>query len=68
MQDIRNPLVWLTGILALAAFWFLARGYFTPEARVRRRLHKSNRPLISRKRGPSVRLAVDVDKPKREKD
>jgi hypothetical protein len=67
MLDIRHPMVWLIGIIAVAALWLLARGYFNPEARSRRRRDKSNRPVISRKRGPTVRLAVDVDKPKREK-
>ena len=67
MLDIRNPVVWLTGMIVVAAFWLLARGYFKPEARARRRRDKSNRPVISRRRGPSVQLAVDVDKPKREK-
>ena len=67
MFDIKNPVVWLIGILALVPLWLLTRGYFKPEARARRRRDKSNRPVISRRRGPSVRLAVDVDKPKREK-
>jgi hypothetical protein len=67
MVGIGHPLVWLIGIIALAVLWALARGRFTPEARARRRREKSNRPLISRKRGPTVRLAVKVDKPEREK-
>jgi hypothetical protein len=67
MFDIRNPVFWLIGMIAVAALWLLTRSYFNPEARARRRRDKSNRPVISRKRGPSVRLAVDVDKPKREK-
>jgi hypothetical protein len=65
MLDIKNPLVWLIGIVALAVLWVLLRGRFDPEARARRRRDRSNRPVISRKRGPSVRLAVDVDKPNR---
>jgi hypothetical protein len=67
MQDIRHQMVWLIVIIAAAALWVLARGYFNPEVRARRRRDKSNRPVISRKRGPTVQLAVDVDKPKREK-
>jgi hypothetical protein len=43
------------------------RGHFTAEARGRRRRDKSHRPVISRKQGPTVRLAVDVDKPKRDR-
>jgi hypothetical protein len=66
MLDIRNPMVWLLGASTIAALGLLARGYFGTEARARRRREKSNRPLISRKRGPTVRLAVKTDKPKRD--
>ena len=66
MLDARNPVVWLIGIIAFIVAFFFLRGHFTPEARVRRRLDKSHRPVISRKHGPTVRLAVDVDKPKRD--
>ena len=65
MLDARNPVVWLIGIIALAFAFFLLRGHFTAEARARRRREKSNRPVVSRKQGPTVRLAVDVSKPKR---
>ena len=66
MFDVSHPMVWFIGIGAFAALWFLARGHFSTEARARRRRDKSNRPLISRKRGPTVRLAAKVDKPKRD--
>ena len=59
--------MWLIGIITLAIVLFLWRGHFTLEARARRRREKSNRPLVSRKQGPTVRLAVDVDKPKRDR-
>jgi hypothetical protein len=64
MLDLRNPVVCLIGILALALVLFLLRRHFTAEARERRRRAKSHRPVVSRKQGPTVRLAVDVDKPK----
>ena len=67
MLDIRNSMVWLIGASALAALALLARGYFSTEARARRRRDKSNRPIISRKRGPTVRLAAKVNKPKRDR-
>ena len=67
MLDPQNPVVWLIGIIALAIVVFLLRGHFTFEARARRRREKSNRPVVSRKQGPTVRLAVDVDKPKRDR-
>jgi fumarate reductase subunit C len=67
MLDIRNPIVWLIGVLALGVVLFLARGHFSAEARARRRREKSHRRLISRKQGPTVRLAVKVEKPRRER-
>ena len=44
MLDIRHPMVWLIGVIALAALGLLARGHFNAEARARRRRDKSNRP------------------------
>ena len=67
MFDTGNPILWLSGIIALAVAFFLLRGHFTAEARARRRRERSNRPLVSRKQGPTVRLAVDVDKPKHDR-
>ncbi len=67
MLDARNPVVWLIGIIAFAAVFFLLRGRFSPAARERRRRQKSHQPVVSRKQGPTVRLAVDVDKPKRDR-
>ena len=64
MLDIRNPILWLIGVLAVAVVFFLARGHFSAEARARRRRDKSHRPVTSRKHGPTIKLAVDVDKPK----
>ncbi|MGO8931696.1 MAG: hypothetical protein ACLQU3_32985 [Limisphaerales bacterium] len=67
MLDARNPMVWLIGLLAFAVAFFLLRGYFSTEARARRRRERSHRPVVSRKQGPTVRLAVDVDKPRRDR-
>ena len=67
MLDARNPVLWLIGIIAFIVAFFFLRAHFTAEARARRRLEKSHRPVISRKQGPTVRLAVDVDKPKRDR-
>lgn len=66
MFDTGNPVLWLVGIIVLAAVFFLARGLFSAEERERRRRERSRRPVISRKKGPAVRLAVDVAKPKRD--
>jgi len=43
---------------------FLLRGHFSAETRERRRRGKSHRPVISRKQGPTVKLAVNAGKPK----
>ena len=67
MLDARNPVVWLIGIVAFAVAFFLLRGHFTAEARERRRRERSHRRVVSRKQGPAVRLAVDVDEPERDR-
>jgi hypothetical protein len=67
MLNAGNPVVWLIGMIAFAVAFFFLRDHFTAEARARRRLEKSHRPVISRKKGPTVRLAVDVNKPKRDR-
>jgi hypothetical protein len=64
MLDIRNPGFWLIGIVVLAVALLVARGHFSAEARARRRRERSHRPVISRKRGPTVKLAVKAGKPK----
>jgi len=65
MFTIENPILWIIGVPALGVLLFLLRGHFSAETRERRRRGKSHRPVVSRKRGPTVKLAVDVDKPKR---
>ena len=62
MLDIRNPLLWLIALAALAAMLSWLRGHFNAEARTERRREKSHRPVISRKQGPTVKLAVNVEK------
>jgi len=64
MLDLGNPIVWLLGVIALALGLFCVRGHFSAEARARRRRERSNRPAISRKKGPTVKLAANVGKPK----
>ena len=61
MLDIRSSLIWLLGILALGLLVFLTRTRFGAEARERRRREKSHRPVVSRKPGPTVKLAVKVN-------
>jgi len=62
--DIKNPIPWLVGAIALGIVFFVLRGYFGAEARERRRRERSHRRVTSRKQGPAVKLAVNVDKPK----
>jgi hypothetical protein len=51
----------------LGVLLFLLHGHFSAETRERRRRGKSHRPVISRKQGPTVRLAVNKGKPKRDR-
>jgi hypothetical protein len=64
MLDSRNSMVWLIGVLTLGIIFFLLRGRFNAETRARRRREKSNRPVISRKKDPTVKLAVNAGKPR----
>jgi len=59
-----SPMQWVIGVIALAVVLFLLRGHFSAEARARRRREKSHRPVVSRKQGPTVKLAVNAGKPK----
>ena len=68
MFNTGNAFLWVMGIVTLGVGLFSLRGHFTAEARARRRREKSHRPLISRKKGPTVRLAVNVDKPKSDRE
>lgn len=67
MFHVGNPILWLIGVIALGIIFFLLRGHFSAEARARRRRERSNRPVISRKQGPSVKLAVNAGKPERDR-
>jgi hypothetical protein len=68
MLGIPNPVPWLLGIIALGVILFWMRRHFSPEARERRRRDKSHRPVLSRKQGPTVRLAVKVGQPERDRE
>jgi hypothetical protein len=59
-----NLAFWAAGLLAAAvAVWVLTR-YFSPEARERRRRERSHGKVVSRRRGPRVKLAVKTKKSK----
>ena len=59
-----NSAVWLIGIGAVAAILLLLRNFFGPEARERRRRRKNYGRVVSKERGPMIKLAVKTDKPK----
>lgn len=65
MFGIANSFLWLLGGVVLGAALLGLRNYFSADAREARRRARSHGPVVSRKRGPSVRLAVAVDQPKR---
>ena len=65
MFGIADALLSLLALVVLAFAVFGLRHYFSANAREARRRARSHGPVVSRKRGPSVRLAVEVDKPKR---
>jgi hypothetical protein len=65
MFGIVNSVPWLLGIVVLGAGCLGLRHYFSMNAREARRRARSHGPVVSRKRGPSVRLAVEVAKPER---
>ena len=67
MFTIENSILLLIGVPALGVLLFLLRGHFSAETRERRRRGKSHRPVVSRKQGPTVKLAVDVGKPERDR-
>ena len=67
MVDIANAVPWILGLVVLVAAIFGLRRHFSTEAKEARRRARSHGPVISRKRGPSVRLAVKVHDPKRKR-
>jgi hypothetical protein len=67
MFDPGNPVLWIVGIIVIAAIFLSARKHFTAEVRERRRRDRSHAPVVSRRRGPTVKLAVDVNESKRDR-
>jgi len=65
MSGIPNSALWLAGVLVLIAVTLGLRRHFSADAREARRRERSHGPVVSRKPGPSVRLAVDAEKSKR---
>ena len=68
MFDLDNPILWLAIVLSLAVLGVLARHYLRSEARRRRRRDHSHGSVISRRRGPTIKLAVKVNEPRRKRE
>ena len=64
MFAITNPVLGLFGIAAMAAVVLGLRLHFSPESREARRRARNHGPVVSKKRGPSIHLAVNVVKAK----
>jgi hypothetical protein len=67
MFGIANSVLWPLGIVVLGAVILGLRHHFSADAREARRRARSHRPVVSRKRGMSVRLALEVNKPRRKR-
>jgi len=67
MLNLRNPVVWLIGIVVIATISLLLRGHFSAEARERRRRTRSYRRLEAKGKKRPVKLAVRAEGSKRDK-
>lgn len=65
---MNQPALMVLGVLVLGLLFVLLRGTFNRQRRAQRRRDRSHRPVISRRQGPTVRLAVKVDKPNRKQE
>lgn len=61
MFGIANSVLGLISLIVLVAIVLSWRHYFNAAAREARRRARSHGPVVSRRRGPSIRLAVDVN-------
>jgi hypothetical protein len=64
---LENLVLWLLGIVVVAAAIVGLRRYFNAAAREARRRARNYAPVVTRKRGPSIKLAVDVDDSKHDR-
>jgi hypothetical protein len=64
---MNNPAIWVLGLLTLGIAFVLLRGHLSRQRRAQRRRQRSHWPVISRRTGPSVKLAVDARTPKRDR-
>jgi hypothetical protein len=66
LRQMNRPGQWLIGLLALGILFVLLRSMFSRHRRAQRRRDRSHRPVISRRQGPTVKLAATVKKPRRD--
>ena len=60
MFDTGNLLLWVVVLLVLAAAFLGLRRHFSADAREARRRTRSHAPVVTTKRGPSIKLAVNL--------
>jgi hypothetical protein len=63
--DFEHTIFWIAGLVMLGLVILALIHHFGGDARTARRRARSHGPVVSRKRGPSIRLAV---KSKRRRD
>ena len=67
MSKTEILVLWVLNLLAAVGVVLWLRHHFSPAAREQRRRDRSHGRVVSRRQGPSVRLAVEAEKPKRER-
>ena len=65
MSNTETLVLWLLNLLAAAGVVAWLWHYFSPAAREQRRRDRNHGRVVSRRHGPSVRLAVEAEKPKK---
>ena len=67
MSITETLVLWVLNLLAAAGLVFWLRRYFSPAAREQRRRDRSHGRIVSKAKAPMVKLAVQMEKPKRER-
>ena len=67
MFDTENLVLWLVGLLGAVGVVAGLRRHFSPADRERRRRNRSHGRVVSKAKHPMVKLAVQTEKPKRDR-
>jgi hypothetical protein len=69
MSGIETIALWLLGAAVIGGAVYGLRRYFSTATKEARRRARNHGPVVTRRRGPSIKLAVDVEdaKPKRKR-